>query len=70
MKKAIVICDLCHKEYDEKTSKYASIFLNENGMAYERIDLCNECKDKMYKYITEHTTEKGGAKMDGKDGGE
>ena len=36
MKKEIIVCDKCKKEFDEKTSIYATIYINENGYPKER----------------------------------
>lgn len=55
MKKSMIECDFCHKEFEEKTGIFVTFFVNENGKATERCDLCMECWHK-----TIHQTEKGG----------
>ena len=55
-----IICDKCHKEFEEKTSIFATIFINTNGVATERADICIDCWNEILKPITTQTTEKGG----------
>lgn len=43
MKKEIIICDKCKKEFEAKQSVYASIFINENGLVNGRCDVCGDC---------------------------
>ena len=57
MKKEIIVCDKCKKEFEEKTSIYATIYINENGYPKERCDICVDCWNEIYN----HPTEKGGA---------
>lgn len=54
MKKAMIECDICHKECEEKTSTFATLFINENGRITERADICEECLKKIFE-------KKGGA---------
>lgn len=57
MKKEIIVCDKCKKEFEEKTSIYATIYINTNGMPTERCDVCGDCWQEIFNY----PTEKGGA---------
>ena len=43
MKKAVIECDYCHKHFNEETSFYATVFINENGIPTRQIDVCEEC---------------------------
>lgn len=42
MKKETIICDKCHKEFEEKTSIYATVFINSNECVNDRCDICLE----------------------------
>ena len=57
MKKEIIVCDKCKKEFEEKNSIYATIFINSNGCVNDRCDICIDCWHEIYN----HPTEKGGA---------
>ena len=57
MKKEVIVCDKCNKEVEEKTSIYATIYINENGYPTSRCDVCADC----WHEIFDHPTEKGGA---------
>ena len=60
MKTTILQCDVCHREYNEDTLNYTSIYEIKNGSARTRIDLCPECAEKLIVYLdTDHPTEKG-----------
>ena len=56
MRKEIIVCDKCKKEVEEKTSIYATIFINSNGLVNDRCDICIDCWNEIYN----HQTEKGG----------
>ena len=56
MKKSVIVCDKCRKEIEEKTSTFVTCFVNRNGFAVERCDICEECYNKMFNT----QTEKGG----------
>lgn len=58
MKKAIIECDKCHKEFEEKSSCFATIFINTNGVATERCDICDKCWSEAFNHTTDQ--QKGG----------
>lgn len=64
MKKAMIECDMCKKVFEEKTTTFATIFINKNGMPTERADVCEECLKKILDLTADHQTEKGGAGND------
>lgn len=43
MKKNIIVCDKCGKEFEEKNSVHATVFITSNGTATTRADLCADC---------------------------
>lgn len=43
MLKQIIVCDKCGKEFEEKTSVHATLFITEEGTATSRVDLCTDC---------------------------
>lgn len=55
MKKEIIVCDKCKKEFEEKTSDYVTIFINSNGCVIDRCDICIDCWHEIFN----HQTEKG-----------
>ena len=60
MKKEMIICDKCHKEFEEKTSIYATVFINSNGCVNYRYDICIDCWREIFNKSTDHQTEKCG----------
>ena len=60
MKKETIICDKCHKEFEEKTSIYATIFISSNGRVNDRSDICIDCWREIFNKSNDHPTEKGG----------
>ena len=59
MKKEIIVCDKCKKEFEEKTSIYATVLAYSNGCANDRCDICVDCWREIFNN-TAHPTEKGG----------
>jgi hypothetical protein len=59
MKREIFECDLCHKEYDENSTTYATIYSFKNGSVNARMDICNECTNKMIELIEAYSNEIG-----------
>lgn len=53
MKKEIIVCDKCKKEMEAKKSIYATVFINSNGLANDRCDICIDCWHEMCDYSTE-----------------
>ena len=45
---------------EEKTSIYATVFINSNGCVNDRCDICIDCWHEMFNNNTDHPTEKGG----------
>ena len=60
MKKEVIVCDKCKKEFEEKTSIYATVFINSKGYVNDRCEICIDCWHEIYNNTT-HPTEKGGA---------
>lgn len=58
MKKEIIVCDKCHKEFEEETSVYATVFINADGLVNSRCDICGDCWNEIYNSTIK--TEKGG----------
>ena len=56
MKKTVIVCDKCHKEFEEQPSVYVTVFVNSNGTVSNRCDICMDC----YHELFNHQTEKGG----------
>lgn len=47
-----IICDRCGKEFKDVTFPFLSItVLRSNVSEHDFIDLCNDCKNKIYNYI-------------------
>ena len=57
MKKEVIVCDKCRKEFEEATADYATVFIHNDGLINDRYDLCCYCWYKMRRTIDE----KGGA---------
>lgn len=58
MKKEIIVCDKCHKEFEEKTPVYATVFINADGLVNGRCDICGDCWHELFNSTIK--TEKGG----------
>ena len=56
MKKTVIVCDKCHKEFEEETTAHVTVFVNSNETVSNRCDICMDC----YHELFNHQTEKGG----------
>ena len=56
----MIICDKCHKEFEEKTSIYATVFISSNGCVNDRCDICIDCWREIFNKSNDSPTEKGG----------
>ena len=57
MKRKIIVCDKCQKEFEEETTVYASIYITEKGRVSSCCDICDDCLKKILDF---NTTEKEG----------
>lgn len=57
MERKMIVCDKCGKDFEDKTSVYATIFINARGCIDDRFDVCLDCWHEMFA----NQAEKGGA---------
>lgn len=57
MRKEVIVCDKCNKEFPKNDAFFATIFISEYGTVRESCDICGECWHEAFGT----TTEKGGA---------
>lgn len=50
MKKEIIVCDKCGKEFEKKTSVHATLFITTNGTATTRADFCADCFHELVNF--------------------
>ena len=59
MKRNMIVCDKCQKEFEEEKSVYASLYITENGRVSSCCDICDDCLKKIFDCTTTPTEKEG-----------
>ena len=47
MKKEMIVCNECNKEYEKESINYVTIFTHVKGVVTDRKDYCSDCWNKV-----------------------